>query len=64
MQALVSAQPSATRDSRQWKPTKPSDSTPPQISSTPSQTVGVGASPSQASAHRLTMSGAMPRMIG
>jgi hypothetical protein len=53
-----------TRDSCQRKPAKPSDSTPPQISSTPSQTVVVGASPSHASAHTLTMSGATPRMIG
>src|SRR4030095_4561866 len=64
MQALVSAQASETRESCQRNPAKPSDSTPPQISSTPIQTVVLGASPSQASAHTLTMSGATPRMIG
>jgi hypothetical protein len=62
--ALASAQPVEARESRQWKPTSPSDSTPPQMSRMPTQMFGLGASPNQAAADSATSSGATPRMIG
>jgi hypothetical protein len=64
MKALASAQWVDTRERRQSKPTRPSESTPPQMSTMPTQTKGRGASPSHQMAHRLVTSGASPRMRG